>query len=210
MTARTVAARRRWSVIGLVVCLAFVGMAALSDSASAEKTPSTINLCIAMAGPDKDTVRFVPGKHCKHGELLMRIAGGSGNQGALGIEGSGGEAGPQGPAGPRGPIGPRGEKGEKGDKGDTGPAGATQYLRTDSSTSATSATSPKTVTVTCTGGRSVLSGGWDIAGGGGEVNVTVNEATSNSAWTVTAVEDDDSDAGSWAIQAHAVCALVTP
>jgi hypothetical protein len=66
------------------------------------------------------------------------------------------------------------------------------------------------VAATCTGGRYVLSGGWTVTGGGGEINITVNQATSDTEWTVTAVEDDSAAAGSWGIQAHAVCALAAP
>jgi hypothetical protein len=69
------------------------------------------------------------------------------------------------------------------------------------------------VTVECPGGRYVLSGGWSISvtsGGDDEADITVihSEATSNTEWTVEG--EESTSVGAWSIQAHAVCAAVTP
>jgi hypothetical protein len=78
---------------------------------------------------------------------------------------------------------------------------------------ASDTTSQKTATVSCPGGRFVFSGGWTVivASGGddeAEITVTRSEATSDTEWTVTG--EESSNVKEWSIQAHAVCAAVSP
>ena len=122
MTAHTFVLPRRWLALAFVACFAFAGIVTGSVSASAaQKTLTTINLCITKAGPDKGTVRFAATKHCPKGQVLIQVVGGSGSQGVAGIQESSGQGGSTGAAGPQGPPGP---KGDTGAKGETGVAGA--------------------------------------------------------------------------------------
>jgi hypothetical protein len=133
---------------------------------------------------------------------LRGPAGENGKDGTDGAPGKDGIDGQDGATGPQGPEGPEGAQ---------GPAGATEYLRVDGATSADDENESKTAIVTCPGGRSVLSGGWSIAAADQVgVDVTRSEASSNDTWTVTGNVDDPSFVGKWSIQAHAVCALVSP
>ncbi|HEX3172605.1 MAG TPA: hypothetical protein VHQ43_00100 [Solirubrobacterales bacterium] len=95
-----------------------------TSSAAAQKQPTTINLCIRKAGPEKGMVRFSQSKRCKAGEMSVQVVADS-KQGVAGIEESSGAPGATGPVGPTGPKGEQGAQGEKGDKGDQGDEGAT-------------------------------------------------------------------------------------
>ncbi len=211
--------------LALVACFAIAGTAAVSTPTQAAGA-KPITLCIKRSGPAKGTIRFVSSATCRRSEERVQLVGGS-DQGVLGIEEGSGEAGPQGPAGrkgdkgekgdtgPQGIQGPKGETGATGPQGiqgETGPAGATRYLRVSGTVSATDATAPKTATVTCPEGRSVLSGGWNINMGSGgdpaEINIIQSQATSNATWTIVA-DEDNTPGASWSIQATAVCALVS-
>jgi hypothetical protein len=75
--------------------------------------------------------------------------------------------------------------------------------------SASNSTSPKTVTVDCTGGRFVLSGGYVFTGGTGGLTVRESRATDDDTWTVVA-EEVDNVGGNWTVQAFAVCATAAP
>jgi hypothetical protein len=67
--------------------------------------------------------------------------------------------------------------------------------------------------VDCTGGRSVLGGGFIVAvesGSAAEITVYDSHATDSDTWSVTGAEDNDADVGNWSITAFAICALVSP
>jgi hypothetical protein len=214
----------------LAAFLAFAGLLVSTSANAAQKSsPATINLCITKSGPDKGSVRFVQEKlKCKSGELRVQVVSGSGQQGVLGIQESSGEPGPAGPQGEKGDQGLQGIQGPKGDRGDqglqgpqgevgpAGPNGATGYLRLES-TSANGSGSPEvaSTTVTCTGGRKVVSGGYQVNAGAvsgsnnpAEVTVTQNRATSDTVWSVTAITDDRTEVGTWSVTAYAICANV--
>jgi hypothetical protein len=125
--------RARWAMLFLAVCVAFVVFAAVVGSAAAAgKALSTINLCITKAGPEKGVVRFAATKHCRKGETLVQVVGGSDVQGVLGVQEESGQQGgvgekappgDKGPIGDKGPVGLQGPTGEKGPTGDRGPTG---------------------------------------------------------------------------------------
>ena len=71
--------------------------------------------------------------------------------------------------------------------------------------SASNSNSPKTVTVDCTGGRKVLSGGYTFTAATGGLVVRESMASDDDTWTVTA-EEVDNVGGNWSVQAFAVCA----
>jgi hypothetical protein len=61
----------------------------------------------------------------------------------------------------------------------------------------------------------VVGGGYEVNAGSvtadnnpAEVAVTQNHATSDTAWTVSAVTDDKGEVGSWTVSAYAICAEV--
>lgn len=210
----------RWLAFAFVTCLSLIGPLAVSSSAQGAKQGSlaTINLCITKSGPDKGRVRFVQTKQkCKGGELRVHLLSSPGPQGVLGIEGSSGATGPAGPTGPRGP---KGERGPQGIQGPPGPNGATGYARVEN-TSANAVSGgpdlPETASasVSCTGGRKVVGGGYEVNAGAvgadnnpAEVTVTQSRATSDTAWSVSAATDDMDGVETWTITAYAICANV--
>ncbi|HVH05259.1 MAG TPA: hypothetical protein VNE71_04580, partial [Myxococcota bacterium] len=76
--------------------------------------------------------------------------------------------------------------------------------------SANDSNSPKTVTVDCTGGRKILSGGYTFSAGTAGVGVRDNRAVDDDTWTVTAEEMDTGITGNWTLQAFAICATGAP
>ncbi len=74
--------------------------------------------------------------------------------------GATGPAGADGAVGPQGPAGPAGADGATGPQGPAGANGVSNYLMVTGTATADDETTPKTATATCTGGRSVLGGGY--------------------------------------------------
>jgi hypothetical protein len=95
--------------------------------------------------------------------------------------------------------------GADGAPGADGADGISDYLRVTGTASASNSNSPKTVSVDCTGGRKVLSGGHSFTASSGGLVVRESRATDDDTWTVIA-EEVDSVGGSWSVQAFAVCA----
>jgi hypothetical protein len=142
--------------------------------------------------------------------------GADGKDGTDGIDGIDGKDGAPGPEGKEGPQGPQGPEGKQGPTGPAGPNGATGYLRLES-TSANGTGNPEvaSTTVTCTGGRKIVGGGYQVNAGSvsgsnnpAEVTVTQNRATSDTVWSVTAIADERNDVGTWSVTAYAICANV--
>ncbi len=133
---------------------------------------------------------------------LTGAAGATGSTGAAGAQGVIGATGPAGAAGAVGPAGPTGAAGPQGDPG----AGATGYLKVTGVASASDITA-KTVTATCTAGRSVIGGGYTLGGVAGTeyVQVTSSSPTSATVWTVTSAA---TTADLYTLQAFAICATV--
>jgi hypothetical protein len=114
------------------------------------------------------------------------LVGPQGEQGPPGAQGPQGQSGPQGPAGPAGPQGPIGPKGATGLQG---PPGLSGYTRVSGTVTLT-ASGTVIKTMTCPGGRKVLSGGLDVNFSNLPVSTMLNvrmarsfPATDN-AWTV--------------------------
>lgn len=66
----------------------------------------------------------------------------------------------------------------------------------------------KTATATCTGGRKVVGGGYTstfvTATDEPRVTITQNQATSDTVWSVRAIESTNIN-NNWSLQAFAVC-----
>jgi hypothetical protein len=77
---------------------------------------------------------------------------------------------------------------------------------TVSATSPSNTTSPKTTSVSCTGGKKVLGGGYMVSASGNETQVTVTAGypSANNTWTVTTVKTNGNP--SWSVTAYAICA----
>jgi hypothetical protein len=104
---RFVSLRARWAVPSLAICSAFVIFAAFSSSSAAGMTPSTVNLCITKAGPEKGTVRFVSTNRCRRGEIFVHVVTASATQGVMGVQEESnpwGESGEEAPSGEEGAI----------------------------------------------------------------------------------------------------------
>jgi hypothetical protein len=195
--------RVRWLALALGGFLVVAGVAAYGSSAQSSRlgTLSTIDLCIVKAGPEKGSVSFVQRKQrCKPGEMRVQVVSGSSKQDVLGIAASSGSAGSMGPRGVPGAPGPAGTPAE--------------YVRIESASPIASG-DPETasVTVTCPGEASVVSGGYEVEAGTpaagnnpAEVVVTESRATSAGSWAVTAFAADATAVGPWSVTAHAICA----
>jgi hypothetical protein len=129
--------------------------------------------------------------------------GATGATGGTGAVGPTGAVGATGPAGGTGADGGTGPTGDQGPVGQTGPAGVSVDVVTVSNTSASSS-SDKSITATCTGGRTVVGGGFStsISAAGAQSS----RATSSTVWTVDAVEFSNT-ASAWTVTAYAYCAL---
>lgn len=115
-----------------------------------------------------------------------------------------GDAGPQ---GPEGPTGPAGADGATGPQGPAGTNGVSNYLMVTGTATADDETTPKTATATCTGGRSVLGGGYLISGVSSQtaILITQNYPSSSTVWTVTGTLSTTASDTPYALQAYAIC-----
>jgi hypothetical protein len=177
-----------------------------------------------VGGPDQSGVRVQEGDQPPltgpRGEWGAREA--QADLGLPGLQGPAGRAGPPGPPGPEGKEGkegPEGPEGPEGKEGPPGPNGATGYLRVETTSAPASgdggAPEIASATASCPGGRKVVGGGYEVdAGPAGEGNnpaevaVTQDRATSDTAWSVSAVTGNKDDVGAWTISAYAICADV--
>jgi hypothetical protein len=82
------------------------------------------------------------------------------------------------------------------------PAGYERLL-TDS---AYDSVSPKSLTLSCSPGKKVHGVGAEILGGDGQVRLTGAYASSSTAVTVSATEDEDGYSSTWKVRAFAICA----
>jgi hypothetical protein len=87
------------------------------------------------------------------------------------------------------------------------------YLRVTGTPSANDSSSPKSSTATCTGGRRVVGGGYQLAADNSaelpELTVSQNRSLTDTTRTVTAAEGD-AVSGNWSITAYAICGNATP
>jgi hypothetical protein len=116
-------------------------------------------------------------------------AGPEGHAGPAGPEGHVGSIGPTGPAGPEGHAGPAGPEGHVGSIGPTGPAGPAGSDAPSTVIHATSApvrfrSGKASATAVCPAGRSVISGGHDVARATG-LSVVTNRPPDVHSWQVT-------------------------
>jgi hypothetical protein len=121
-----------------------------------------------------------------------------------------GKKGPPGAPGAQGLPGEPGEPGPPGEPGLPGPPGLSNYLRVEGDPSAQGQALSKEVNATCPNGTKALGGGYDIpfvspSGSLAEINVYMNQPTSDTVWTVGAADNSGS---SWSIQAFVICATV--
>ncbi len=153
-------------------------------------------------------------------------AGADGATGPAGADGATGPAGADGATGPAGPAGADGATGPAGADGATGPAGADGADGSDgtdgtdgadgvsgwesrSATSSSSSTWPRTQTVSCTGSKKLLGGGYSVSSGADETQIAVsaNGPTSDTTWSVTVYDDASSGSiGTATLTAYAFCA----
>jgi hypothetical protein len=198
MTARSPLPRVRAIVALLAAFLLLGSIAAYASSAPSPQlgSLSTVNLCVRKAGPEKGDVRFVQKRsYCKPGELRVRVLGDGSTQSALGLGETGGPP----------PVAAKPSAG-----------GASGYLRVEAvSPDAAGVPESASASVTCPGGRRVLSGGYRVEAGEpaagnnpAEIAVTESHATSDATWTVTAFADDAEDVGPWSVAAYAICAYI--
>jgi hypothetical protein len=115
------------------------------------------------------------------------------------------------PAGPPGAAGATGPKGLKGDTGLQGDPGMSGYVQVNAF-SAGDSSQEQNATAMCPQGTKVIGGGATINTGGSRVDLAL--ATSipldgGGGWTATAVETT-THAGTWAVNARAICANVAP
>jgi hypothetical protein len=78
--------------------------------------------------------------------------------------------------------------------------------------SAENETSPKSATASCPAGKKAVSGGYVLqttSGSLAELSVSQNYPSSDTTWSVTAAEDNDSGVGAWSIQAYVICVTST-
>jgi hypothetical protein len=78
--------------------------------------------------------------------------------------------------------------------------------------SALDETSPKTATATCPAGKKAMSGGYVVqttSGSVAEIAISQDYPSSDTTWSVTAAEDNDSSVGDWSVQAYVICVTST-
>ena len=160
--------------------------------------------------------------------LDWNIQGPAGQQGTIGPAGPMGPVGPVGPIGsigPVGPIGPQGLQGERGPQGEQGlqglpgqqgvqgiqgPAGISG-LEVVQVNGPTQVAARIDVLAECPAGKSVLGGGFQMAGDISNTSVVVNAPFGLRGWAVTAVTNDYPNSRSgWSVQVFAICANVAP
>ena len=124
-----------------------------------------------------------------------------GPAGPAGPQGVAGATGPQGIAGPQGPVGLTGAQGAPGVSG---------YALANG-TSGANTTSDKTVTATCTAGKSILGGGFATVGLSTASGGTVyqNGPSSATAWTVR-VRENQTGTPTWTLNVTAICVTALP
>jgi hypothetical protein len=129
-------------------------------------------------------------------------AGADGATGPAGADGTTGPAGADGATGPMGPTGPAGADGADGATGPTGPSGSIDDLVIVSNTSVSDSNN-KSISVSCTGGRNVVGGGFvsSHASVGAQASYPSNATT----WTVDGAEFQNTNTV-WTITAYAICA----
>lgn len=134
------------------------------------------------------------------------------------VQGDKGDPGVKGDPGAPGPAGPQGEPGEKGEKGDPGAPGSAgpqgepgepgdEGLVGWESTSSLREISPSSaaqVGLTCSQGKMVLGGGFDISGGA-LVILASKPLTLNDGWSVEVRNDSDTIRS---LRIFAICAMV--
>jgi Collagen triple helix repeat (20 copies) len=133
--------------VRLLVPVAVVGIALLGGAAYATipDGAGVIHGCYAKSG---GALRVIDGTvtNCKSGETALQ----------WGVQGP---QGPQGPQGAQGPQGPQGAQGAQGPQGAAGTPGISGYeVVTGQATS--DGVNTTAATVSCPGGKKVLSGGW--------------------------------------------------
>ena len=166
--------------------------------------------------------------------LDWNIQGPAGQQGPIGPAGPIGSVGPVGPVGPVGqvgpigpvgPVGPQGLQGERGLQGEQGlqglpgqqgvqgiqgPAGISG-LEVVQVNGPTQVAARIDVLAECPAGKSVLGGGFQMAGDSSNMGVVVNAPFGLRGWAVTVVTNDYPNSRSgWSVQVFAICAYVAP
>jgi hypothetical protein len=142
--------------------------------------------------------------------------GGTGPAGTPGATGGTGASGTPGGTGGTGPVGGTGPQGIPGTTGGTGPIGGTGPQGVPGVASVGVVTGPVvnsdgvlssfSTSATCTGGTTLISGGYEWAGTApGNADITVNKP-SGSSWDVTLTLTSNLTGVS--VQAYAVCAVV--
>jgi hypothetical protein len=131
---------------------------------------------------------------------------------SVGVAGPRGPAGPAGPPGPAGAAGSAGATGATGPTGPAGPTGLTGYEQKTAST-ADDDSDPKTITATCSSGKSVIGGGVNTTHQEGRIIVIRSRPTSDgTGWEGQAWFINDPDvprSGSWTLTVYALCAKVS-
>ena len=88
------------------------------------------------------------------------------------------------------------------------------YVRVSGTTEGPDTAASKSAQASCTGGRVAIGGGYELVTSvpGDEQNlaVTINRATSDTQWSVTALEDDLDPGTQWSLQAFVLCAQMAP
>ena len=86
------------------------------------------------------------------------------------------------------------------------------FERVAGTATASDENSPKTATATCPSGKKAVSGGYVLqttSGSIAEISVSQNYPSSDTTWSVSALEDDDGKVGAWSIQAYVICVTST-
>lgn len=112
---------------------------------------------------------------------------------------------PAGEAGARGPQGPKGDTGLQGDPGMSGYVQVNGFSAGDSS-------QEQSASATCPQGTKVVGGGAVINTGGSKVDLALASSiplSDGSGWSAVAVETT-AYAGTWAVNARAICVNVAP
>lgn len=164
--------------------------------------PSNPKYCVNYEGEVYIVGEIFKSKNCKKGdkEFTMNTSGQSGTQGPQG------ETGPKGDKGDKGDQGTQGIQGEKGEKGDTGSTGASGVSGWEkiSTTSASTTEQLKTVTLTCSENKRVLSGGFVVNSSTVTFYTVSNYPSADNAWTTSVHRS--STTTPWDLTVYAICA----
>lgn len=206
----------KWAVVFIVVQISLLSVTLVSAHGG---NTTLIHSCVNNTSGEIKIVGANANCPSNYRALDWNVQGPAGQQGPIG------PMGPVGPVGAIGPIGPQGLQGERGLQGEQGlqglpgqqgiqgvqgPAGISG-LEVVQVNGPTQVAARIDVLAECPAGKSVLAGGFQMAGDNSNTSVVADGPFGLRGWAVTAVTNDYPNVRSgWSVQVFAICAYVAP